>query len=264
MYAFIRKTKELSFLVIRGLIDFSQSTETKEKTKEFKVKHSAELRTFGDQKAQVNFLINHFFNYEKKGLPKNGFFVDLACADGIYINNTFFLEKYLGWSGLLFEVNPTFVKQVKANRSQTLITKAVSSVKDETVSFRIDNGMLGGIVDNASKSVGQVINVETTTLWHELQAANAPKIIDFMSLDIEGHEYEVMKDFPFDNYKFKAMTIELPSRELDILLDANGYVQIAHLDYDVFYCHREYLDQVNFDPRVTFRFTFHPRLNDGV
>ena len=36
---------------------------------------------------------------KKNGLPRNGFFIDLACADGITINNTLFLEKYLGWEG---------------------------------------------------------------------------------------------------------------------------------------------------------------------
>ena len=51
--------------------------------------------TFGDQKGQVDFLVNNVLDYEKKGLKKNGFFVDLACADGVSINNTYFLERYL-------------------------------------------------------------------------------------------------------------------------------------------------------------------------
>lgn len=53
--------------------------------------------TYGDQKGQVDFLINNVLNYEKNGLMENGFFVDLACADGVTINNTYFLEEYLGF-----------------------------------------------------------------------------------------------------------------------------------------------------------------------
>lgn len=64
--------------------------------------------TYGDQKGQVDFLINNVLNYEKNGLPKDGFFIDLACADGVYWNNTYFLEKYLNWNGLLFEPNPRY------------------------------------------------------------------------------------------------------------------------------------------------------------
>jgi len=48
--------------------------------------------TYGDQKGQVEFLVNNVLNYEKNGLMKDGFFIDLACADGVTINNTYFLE----------------------------------------------------------------------------------------------------------------------------------------------------------------------------
>ena len=69
--------------------------------------------TFGDQKGQVDFLINNVFDYEKKGLAKSGFFVDLGCADGITINNTYFLERYLGWNGILFEPNPAYKNNIQ-------------------------------------------------------------------------------------------------------------------------------------------------------
>ena len=47
-----------------------------------------------------------------------------------------------------------------------------------------------------------------------------------MSLDVEGHEYQIMKNFPFDEYKFKAMTIELPCKNLDLLLDSKDYCKL--------------------------------------
>ena len=102
--------------------------------------------TFGDQKGQVDFLINNVFDYEKKGLAKSGFFVDLGCADGITINNTYFLERYLGWNGILFEPNPAYKNNIQKFRKAKLITDCVSDRVGDKVSFRIDNGMLGGIV----------------------------------------------------------------------------------------------------------------------
>ncbi len=62
--------------------------------------------TFGDQKGQVDYLVNNVLNYEKNGLLIDDYyFIDLACADGVTINNTYFLEKFLNWDGLLFEPN---------------------------------------------------------------------------------------------------------------------------------------------------------------
>ena len=146
--------------------------------------------TYGDQKGQVDFLINNVFDYSNNGLKRQGFFVDLACADGITINNTFFLENYLGWRGLLFEPNPHFHKSIAENRSSPLVSKCVTDQEDSIVRFRIDNGMLGGIVsdftDNNAAVRGnelraaEILDVETTTLALELDRIGAPNLIDFI------------------------------------------------------------------------------------
>jgi hypothetical protein len=221
--------------------------------------------TYGDQKGQVDFLINNVFDYENNGLPKCGFFVDLACGDGLWVNNTYFLEKHLGWSGLLFEANPRYKDTIIKNRSSKLVTDCVTDEKGSTVRFRIDNGILGGIVsdetDNSEQIRGsqlksaEIINISTTSLESELDAVNAPALIDFLSLDIEGAEWIAMRTFPFDRYRFKCMTVERPNKALDMLLEKNGYRQVAHLSFDVVYVHNDFMQGVNFNPNVKFAFT---------
>lgn len=221
--------------------------------------------TYGDQKGQVNYLINNVFNYEKNGLKKEGFFVDLACADGMTINNSFFLESFLGWNGILFEPNPIYKNKIQKFRKSKLITDCVTDRVGEKVSFRIDNEMLGGIIsketDNNERIRGnelkkaKIIEIKTTTLENELDKIGAPKLIDFLSLDIEGAEWLALKSFPFDKYKFRCMAIERPNKKLDLLLDHHGYRQATHLKYDVIYVHKEYLEEVNFNPNIKFAFT---------
>lgn len=225
--------------------------------------------TFGDQKGQVDFLVNNVFDYEKKGLKKNGFFVDLACADGVTINNTYFLEKYLSWSGILFEPNPEYKKKILELRKSKLVTDCVTDQAGKKIRFRVDNGMLGGIVsdetDNNTRfrakqlKKAEVIEMNTTTLESELDKVNAPKIIDFLSLDVEGAEWIILRLFPFDKYKFKCMAIERPNEKLDLILETNGYKQAAHLMNDVIYVHEDYMEGVNFNPKIKFSFT--PRKN---
>lgn len=225
--------------------------------------------TYGDQKGQVDYLINNIFNYEKFGLKRNGFFVDLACADGVNINNSYFLEKHLGWNGLLFEPNPGYKESIKAHRTSQLVTECVTDVPNETVRFRIDNGMLGGIVsddtDNNQSVRGEelkdskIIEIQTTTLVDELEKINAPKIIDFLSLDIEGAEWIALRNFDFNKYKFVSMAIERPNEYLDMMLEKHGYRQVVHLLYDVIYVHSDFLEDVSFHPNIKFSFT--PRKN---
>lgn len=225
--------------------------------------------TYGDQKGQLDFLLNSVFNYQKSGLKKNGYFVDLAAADGVTGSNTYFLEKYLGWSGLIFEPNPKFKEHLVASRGVPIVTNCVTDQVGDKVKFRIDNGQLGGIVgddfDNNSHyrasqlKAAEIVHIETTTLEHELNARGAPELVDFLSLDVEGAEYLVLKNFPFDKFKFHCIAVERPCKNLDLLLDKNKYRQVAHLFFDVLYVHEDFLEDVNFEPKVKFAFT--PRKN---
>ena len=65
--------------------------------------------------------------------------MDLACADGVEINNTYFLEKYLGWRGILFEPNPDFHQSIENNRKSPLVKLCVSDEVGVEVDFRMDN-----------------------------------------------------------------------------------------------------------------------------
>lgn len=241
-------------------LDASYSSSTPKELLENHIKD-----TFGDQKGQVDYLINYVLDYENNGLFKKGFFIDLACAEGVHWNNTYFLEKYLGWDGILFEPNPKYEDDIRINRKSKLVTKVVHEYSGTEVPFRIDNGMLGGIVsndtDNNEKIRGkeleraEIINIKTTTLEKELESINAPSLIDFMSLDVEGAEWIVMKNFPFNKYKIRCMAIERPNKKLDILLESEGYRQVNHLMYDVIYVHKDFLGSVNFNPNIKFAFT---------
>jgi hypothetical protein len=51
-----------------------------------------------------------------------------------------------------------------------------------------------------------------STLEDLLVKANAPALIDFLSLDVEGAEIEVLKGIDFNRHKFRFMCIE--SRDL--------------------------------------------------
>ena len=68
-----------------------------------------------------------------------------------------------------------------------------------------------------------VIKLATTTLEIVLDKYQAPKIIDYLSLDTEGSEQRILRNFPFDKYSFRTITVERPKPELRELLDRHGY-----------------------------------------
>merc|ERR1712039_316928 len=80
-------------------------------------------------------------------------------------------------------------------------------------------------------------------LLRELQA---PAIIDYFSLDVEGAETVVMNGFPWDTYRFKVLTVERPKPDLQDMLEYHGYKYLRHnsLWNDTTWVHKDLYDQV--------------------
>ena len=88
------------------------------------------------------------------------------------------------------------------------------------------------------KNFRKIKNYRSTTLLSILKKFNAPKTIDYLSLDVEGSEEEILKKFPFKKYKFLTLTIERPSKSLNKLLFKNKYLFVKNYKVDTFYIHK--------------------------
>ena len=196
---------------------------------------------------------------------KNGYFVDLASTSGILENNTFLLEKLYGWRGICIEPNPIFFKKLLKNRICNKENAVVTDLDNSKVEF-VFNGGIGGIIgedfDNKPSRRGNLIKelrknnsvekLSTLTLKTILDKYSAPKIIDYLSLDVEGAEFEVLKNFPFDEYKFLSITIERPPERLNKLLFENGYLFVKNHKVDTFYIHQDIKEKL--DPSIFLKF----------
>ncbi len=204
---------------------------------------------YKSQKGQDKWVINEIFNGKKEG-----FFLDLAAADGITHSNTYVLEKKYGWKGICIEPNPIFFDKLKELR-KCFCEKVAISNKNETIKFRIDNGQLGGIVaedtDNNEKirgdqlKVATIIEIKATTLDVVLRKHKAPKTIDYFSSDGEGSEERIISSIDFDKYKFNCITIERPTKIVNDILFKNGYEFVKNFNFDSFYVHSDIKKKYN-------------------
>jgi len=161
---------------------------------------------------------------------KNKFFVDIGFCDGIDGSNTYLLELN-GWKGIAADPFPTNFDI----RTNTVLCKSpVFSVSDETISF-IKAGAVGGIDKCLDKfknhphvTMADREFMTTISLADLLDKHNAPRYIEYLSLDTEGSEYDIMKTFPLDRYVFGLITTEHNGEEnkrmqMKNLLESNGY-----------------------------------------
>lgn len=169
------------------------------------------------------------------GFKRNGFFVEFGAASGFELSNTWLLEKEFGWSGIVAEPSPAWHEVLTKNRSCTIDFDCVWSVTGERLPFTVvPKGELSTLSsfkdrDNHShlRKGGESIMVDTISLGDLLARHNAPKIIDYLSIDTEGSEFEILKNFDFSSYEIRVITVEhnsQPQRELIFdLMNAHGY-----------------------------------------
>ncbi len=153
------------------------------------------MKKFYSQAGQDEWIVN-FFNSKREG-----FFLDIGAHNGIDINNTFFLEKELGWNGICVEADPKIFQSLTKNRKCECINIAVSDIEGE-INFISD-----GFSSRESNSAESIL-IKTQTLKNILNSCQSPKVIDYMSLDIEGMELKALRGFPFDEYQILTMTVE--------------------------------------------------------
>ncbi|WP_158971867.1 FkbM family methyltransferase [Chachezhania sediminis] len=174
---------------------------------------------------------------ERTNQMQGGFFVEFGATDGILLSNTFLLETGFGWRGICAEPNPAFFRKLRANRSCTVAPDCILDETGRTVDFVLADEF-GSIAEHADsddyatrraavRDRGDVIRLQTVSLDDFLKKYGAPHRIDYMSVDTEGSEYEILAAFPFDQWDVRLLTVEhnfSPLREkIRVLLEGHGY-----------------------------------------
>jgi len=183
------------------------------------------------------------------GLGRPGYFVEFGASDGVALSNTHMLEKQFGWSGILCEPSKSWHQALRKNRGCVIDIRCVYSTTGEKIGFSENYlGELSSITKFAEtnsnglfKRTTSSYEVETISLIDLLDFYNAPKHIDFLSVDTEGSEFEILEAFDFQKYSFGVICVEhnfADTREkINRLLLANGYkpVQADLSDFDDWY-----------------------------
>ena len=161
-------------------------------------------------------------------MTRTRFFLDVGANDGEQFSNTFELEK-AGWTGICIDARPRNMK----NRRATVVTAALAA-NERNVTFlhkRVHghSGIEHLMETNKERIPSEYTEVmRTRVLADILREHNAPRFIDYLSLDTEGAEYEILSSFPFYKYKFGLITVEHNFQEprrsmIRQLLDTHGY-----------------------------------------
>ncbi|CAL8117812.1 unnamed protein product [Orchesella dallaii] len=129
---------------------------------------------------------------------KDGIFLEAGVSSRDNESNSLYLEKTLGWTGLLVECNPFVVPYLRSKHRKAWIADVCLSPSSHPDMLNF----------SSPTDVKTVIPVQAVPLYTILGAMEW-KEVDYFSFDIGGNEMRVLKNFPFDLIRFKVIMIQV-------------------------------------------------------
>ncbi|MDZ8239675.1 MAG: FkbM family methyltransferase [Nostoc sp. ChiQUE01a] len=184
---------------------------------------------------------------------KNGFFIEVGANDGYQQSNTYFLEKILGWRGILVEGIPNLYQKCKRIRTRSSVYNcALVSPQFPDSSIEMHYANLMSVVTGSLKNQqSQIQHIQTGLKLQKIEQSYTVKVpaktlasildefpdlpsIDFFSLDVEGYELDVLLGLNLEKYQPKYMLVEARYfKEVNYFLEPLYILveQVSHHDY---------------------------------
>ncbi len=169
---------------------------------------------------------------------ENGYFIEFGAADGVESSNSFLLEKRFNWNGILVEPGRSWQTSLKKNRSANIDFSYIWKVSGVDLEFKETSNLglstlvnfLDSDMHSEARGVVKHYKVHALSLNDLLVKYSAPHEIDYLSIDTEGSEFDILNALDFNKWKFRVITCEhnyTPSRaKIEKLLTENGYRRI--------------------------------------
>ena len=164
---------------------------------------------------------------------RDGFFIELGAHDGLTQSNTAFFEFSRGWKGILVEPSAEqYAKCVVARPNSRCFNYACvsDSYTGESISGDFNSGLMSSVTGRVPSS--SLTHVPAITLERIIDSVEKPANIDFISLDVEGYEKEVLEGLNLKKYRPNYMLIEVYKEkynELVFFLDDHGYTLVENM-----------------------------------
>ena len=193
-------------------------------------------------------IIQTFFQSQKSGT-----YIDVGCNEPINYSNTWKL--YLsGWTGIAIDANPSLTEKFKKVRPlDTVVAKPISN-KKQIIEFYFSkkSHLISGIGEKRDSPWSRtdencdVIECESERLDNILLEHNIPSDFDFLNIDTEGNEKDILISLDLNKFKPKLICVEIhdftisTSEKSDIeeLLSSMGYYIVAFSKPSIFFARK--------------------------
>lgn len=200
---------------------------------------------FNSQRGQDYFIATKIFKNQR-----DGFFVDIGANHPTLDNNTYSFEKKLGWKGLSIDAQNRYERVWNEHRNTPLVISLVSDTSGQRLTFDVVESaswenMLSGISAAKNAKVKKDLYSRSHVLQKEMVTSSLSEIldkfsnpkIDFLSIDVEGHELQVLSGIDFSKIDIRCICLENDTscKRIRRHLTSKGYRLVANLLGDDIY-----------------------------
>ena len=185
----------------------------------------------------------------------------MGGLNGIFLSNTYWYHRALGWRGVLIEPTPASYEQLVKNRASDITINAAVCKDHQRVHYLNSprNGV-NGIVEFMSEEFKQrwhptikdseLLSISCVPLQPILNLVNL-RHINFFSLDVEGGELEVIRGIDFNCTRFDVITMEANAknptehhRTIRDILTSHGYIFHGQIQRNYWFVHPQFVPSV--------------------
>ncbi|POY41210.1 hypothetical protein C3L50_01430 [Flavobacterium alvei] len=200
---------------------------------------------------------DEFLNIVVFNNKENGYFIDIGAHNGQTFSNSLFFELYKNWKGICIEPNPNVFKKLDSFRKSINLNVCIGE-SDKVVKFTQIEGyaeMLSGISEKYDKrhierierdlesKGGKRTEIDVKMMKLDSIEELKNRQVDFVSIDTEGNEFDILSSINFNKIDIKALVVENnygDSRIKEYLLEFD-YIPLIKLDFDEVYLNKNCL-----------------------
>lgn len=185
---------------------------------------------------------------------KNGFFIDVGAHHPIKLSNTFYMYLFKNWTGINIDAQPKSMGSFNLLRKKDISLEKAISNKQETLTFysfkKSTNNTFSKKHLLETNKIVKKTRIKTTTLTKVLDKyLDQDKKIDFVNIDVEGFDYQVIKSLNLKKYKPTLIIIEdlnfslkEPKKsKIFNYLNKNGYYLYAKTINSLYFLEKNFL-----------------------
>ncbi|MEM1408717.1 MAG: FkbM family methyltransferase, partial [Bacteroidota bacterium] len=152
----------------------------------------------------------------KKSITYNGFYVDVGCNHPVFLSNTYLFYRR-GWRGISIDANANLIKKFRWYRPRDRVAASLVSNGVEPMEFmNLTNNVLSTVhatyINDFLEQGQEILKKEVMqprTLSSILNELQCPHEFDFLSIDVEGHDWNVIRSIDLTKYKPELIVAEL-------------------------------------------------------